>query len=130
MGNSAENGTPPNKEDRTPSSRFAKLYAKYEGDRVFGHEILKIMVRDIPPLLESLDAALLRKDAELVIKKAHSLSNISGTVLEMEIHRFARSMEKSARQGDLTGAADLYASVKPLVRKLCDAAKKEIDTDL
>lgn len=109
-----------------PTNRFAKLYEKYGGDRAFTREILGVLVQDLMSLIESLETAFIGGNPKEIIKKAHSLSNISGTVLEMEINTLARSMEKSARDGDLAESAALYKFAKPLAIELLDAARREI----
>lgn len=106
--------------------RFLRLYEKYQGDRAFTHQILQVMSKDLPRVLEDLDRALHGGDLEKTIKKSHSLANISGTVLEMDIHRYAKDMETAARKGDLKEAAALYACVRPLVVELCVEAEGEI----
>jgi|GEM_PF-2562213 HPt (histidine-containing phosphotransfer) domain-containing protein len=104
--------------------RFDKLIRKYYCDQQMIRELLKILVRDLPNSLHELEAGLMETNVAKVRKAAHSLANISGTVLESEILDLARKVEYACASQNLKEAELYLPPLRERVSELCvDAGK-------
>ncbi|MFZ2650176.1 MAG: Hpt domain-containing protein, partial [Burkholderiaceae bacterium] len=78
---------------------------------------------DMPPLLQSLRAALAQADTPTAVRAAHTLKSCAATVAARELARLAAATETHARAGDMDEVArqlpELAALVDQTTRQLC-----------
>lgn len=104
--------------------RFDKLIRKYYCDHQMIRELLKILIRDLPKSLQELEEGLMETDVRKIRKAAHSLANISGTVLESEILELARKVEYACVSQNLKEVESYLPPLRERVSELCvDAGK-------
>lgn len=104
--------------------RFDKLLRKYYCDHQMIRELLKILIRDLPKSLHELEVGLMETNVVKVQKAAHSVANISGTVLESEILDLARRVEYASASQNLKEVELYLQPLRERVIELCvDAGK-------
>jgi len=104
--------------------RFDKLIRKYYCDQQMIRELLKILIRDLPKSLHELEDGLMETNVLKIRKAAHSLANISGTVLESEILELARKVEYACASQNLKDVESYLPPLRQRVSELCvDAGK-------
>ncbi len=104
--------------------RFDKLIRKYYCDQQMIRELLKILIRDLPKSLNELEAGFMEMNMPKIRKAAHSLANISGTVLESEILELARKIEYACTWEDVKEVESYLPPLRERVSELCTEAGK------
>lgn len=104
--------------------RFDKLIRKYSCDQKMIRELLKILIRDLPKSLNELEAGFMEMNMPKSRKAAHSLANISGTVLESEILELARKVEYACASEDWKEVESYLPPLRERVSELCTEAGK------
>ena len=99
--------------------RFAKFCAKFQGYEDVVQRMVGMFIQDAPVRLAQAKDGSESRDWEAVIKAAHSLVNIAGTMQAFEVAELARKMEAAAR----ARSYDEFA-------QLCDAVQLELDSIL
>ncbi|MCX7786368.1 MAG: Hpt domain-containing protein [Spirochaetes bacterium] len=104
--------------------RFDKLIRKYYCDQQMIRELLRILIRDLPKSLRELEEGLMEADVRKIRKAAHSLANISGTVLESEILELSRKIEYACASQNLKDVESYLPPLRQRISELCvDAGK-------
>jgi len=98
------------------------LTQKYAFDREMIREILTILVQDLPKSLRELEQAVGDTDFTLGRKAAHSLANISGTVMEIGLLELARKIESGCIAQNLSEVIPYLDPIREQVNNLCTEA--------
>ncbi|MFQ3621769.1 MAG: Hpt domain-containing protein [Spirochaetales bacterium] len=106
--------------------RFDKLLHKYNNKELI-HEMLAILIRDLPKSLEELETSLVQSNLPKARKAAHSLANISGTVLETEILELSRKIEYACALQNLKEVESYLPPLKNQIQTLCLDADKYLN---
>ena len=76
-----------------------------EGDSEFLRELIAIYLADTPKQLAQLEEALVRPDAALAVRAAHSIKGSSGNFGAQEFARRAQEIESHAKANNLAAAS-------------------------
>ncbi|MDV2987588.1 UNVERIFIED_CONTAM: ATP-binding protein [Methylobacteriaceae bacterium AG10] len=91
------------------------------GDRDFLERILRLYLAQAPQALRDLDTALARGDAPAVSRAAHGLKSMSANIGAVQVKDRAGAIERAARDGALTGLADLASDLDGLLTRTVGA---------
>jgi two-component system, sensor histidine kinase len=86
-------------------------------DRLGGREemiprFVALFQKGFGPSVEGLETSLAGGDADGVRRQAHAIKGSSANIAALQLYEIAASLEKSAKQGDLSGASASVASMK------------------
>ena len=91
------------------------------GDRRLLSEVVALFRSDYPSALRRIDRAVKRDDAEALRLTAHALKGSLATVGSPAGRDAAFALEQMGRSGDLSGAAELSATLREAINSLDDA---------
>jgi HPt (histidine-containing phosphotransfer) domain-containing protein len=77
------------------------------GDRDFLKELIDLYMTETDPAIEKLKGAVLKGEADLVMKLAHSLKSSSGNLHALAVRDCAFKLEQMGRNQELTGAREV-----------------------
>jgi len=80
-----------------------------------------LFCKGVLPQLEGLVTALAAEDADGVRRHAHAIKGSAGNIAALRMHQTAAMMEKAAKEGDLTEAAQQLASLQLEYREFVEA---------
>jgi HPt (histidine-containing phosphotransfer) domain-containing protein len=80
-----------------------------DGEVEFVQELVELFLADLPTQLETLRNGIENNDAETVQYTGHRLKGSIGNLGGRRAQYAIRDLEQQARQGDLTGIAELFA---------------------
>jgi HPt (histidine-containing phosphotransfer) domain-containing protein len=99
---------------------LGELRASVEGDMTFVRDLVDAYVADSAALLDAIEEALAKNDAESLVRPAHTLKSSSATLGAMALSATARTLELAARSGTLD--ADETREAGDRIRAEWDAA--------
>lgn len=76
-----------------------------EGDSEFLRELIAIYLADTPKQLIKLEEAITRRDADLVVRAAHTIKGSSGNFGAAGFAQLAHEMEEHGKSNNLAAAA-------------------------
>jgi HPt (histidine-containing phosphotransfer) domain-containing protein len=94
------------------------LLARVEGDSALLGELIGLFHDDYRRLREAIGEGLRRGDADAVRQAAHTLKGAAGNFTTGKPFVLARALEQASADGDLAGAARLWAELAVLVDAL------------
>lgn len=98
---------------------LAELAESVGGDREFVVDLVETYLLDGATQLADIEAAFAARDAELIVRPAHTLKSSSATVGAMEVASLAREIELAGRSGALDVPPDIDA---PMLRAAWERA--------
>lgn len=105
-----------------PGAPFDRAAAiEMMGDASLFDEIAAIFIADLPGYLAELDGALATADAERLARAAHTLKGLFATFVAPAGEALARTLDKTARTGDLAACVELAADLRRQVERLAAA---------
>lgn len=105
---------------------LAELAESVGGDREFVVDLVETYLLDGATQLADIEAAFAARDAELIVRPAHTLKSSSATVGAMEVASLAREIELAGRSGALDGLPpDIDA---PMLRAAWERASAALRT--
>jgi PAS domain S-box-containing protein len=116
----AEKETP---EAAKPDGAFdeTELLARFDGNRRLLRTLVKTFSHDCPKMMARIRSALAARDVSALVDVAHALKGSVGNFGPSSAFETARQIEKSAREGKLDGAWELYATLEEDIAKLLPA---------
>jgi len=91
----------------------------------FLRELVGIYLQDTPQRLNELETALARKDAQALIRAAHTIKGSSGNFGATELARLAQEIETHGKSGNFAAAAAALPAFKAAFAEV-DAALKQL----
>ena len=86
------------------------LAASVNGDREFVAHLVETYLSDSAEHVDAVEAAVAARDAEALVRPAHTLKSSSATVGAAQLAWVARRLEAAARSGVVNGDATVTAS--------------------
>jgi PAS domain S-box-containing protein len=119
----------PAAEDETPTLEEVldrrEIQERVGGDTTLLRELIEVFFEDSPKMWQNLSAALAVGDAAKLSRAAHTIKGAVGVFGAQTAYEAAERLERLARRGDLTQAADTAAQLeaalerlKPMLREL------------
>jgi HPt (histidine-containing phosphotransfer) domain-containing protein len=93
-------------------------------DGEFLRELITIYLTDTPKQIQQLEEALIRQDATVVTRAAHTIKGSSGNFGAEEFARLARDIETAGKENHLPAAANLLPEFKRQFDKVAAALKQ------
>lgn len=93
-----------------------------DGQDLIG-ELVDLLLRDAPPLLEAIRAALARGDAEVLRKSAHRLKGSAASLGAVVLAARLLELEQLGKQNQLEGAPAKAAEVEAEYARACGAGR-------
>ena len=85
---------------------LAELKETTGDDPTFVRDLIETYLADVPVQLEGVEAAVAARDAEALIRPAHTLKSGSATLGAIRLAEVSRSLEVTGRSGTLDASAD------------------------
>jgi len=97
------------------------LLTRFSGNRKLLQSLVSTFRKDCPKMMDRIRAALAARDANALAGAAHALKGSVGNFGPTPVFEASRGIEKTARQGKLDGAWELYATLEDDVARLLPA---------
>ena len=94
------------------TSVLSALYDSVGGDDAFVADLVETYLGDGTAQLAAIEAAARDRDAEALVRPAHTLKSASRTVGATRLGELSRQIEMLGRSGSTTGAAELAAEAR------------------
>jgi len=120
-GPSAVEKTSPPSSPLAPAFNLEETLKRVEGDRQLLGEMAILFLQDSAKLLADLQAALVHQDAKALAYAAHTLKGSVGNFSAPEVFNAAASLEKLARNGDLSQAPAMLTTLEHELTRLQSA---------
>jgi CheY-like chemotaxis protein len=122
----------PSEPPSAPASELdrSKLLAYGNGDPNFLRSFVELYLQEAPKLVSALREALARGDAEAISRAAHKLRGEISVFGAVRATEAAHRLERSAREGSLTGAGETLALLEAELGRLEAALKDLANKDL
>lgn len=85
----------------------SRLLQEFGDDPEVLEELRRLFLEHIPPLIDEIRTALTTGDGERAARSAHSLKGAVSTYGGMRLAGLCKTLELTARNGDLAGAAEI-----------------------
>lgn len=95
-----------------------------EGDSEFLRELIAIYLTDTPKQLTTLEEAITRQDADLVVRAAHTIKGSSGNFGAAGFAQLAQEMETHGKSKNLAAAAAALPEFKNRFAQVVAALKQ------
>jgi len=105
----------------------AELLDRVGGDRALLRELVGIFLDVSPGSLAELREAIDRGDAAALYRQAHTFKGMVGHFGAAEALEAARRLESLGRDGDLSGAGEVFATLERAVERLRPALARLLD---
>ncbi len=111
---------PPN-EAETPPVDLPALLRRCLGDRKMCCELLTMVDRRLPDLLDAVRTSLDACDATALATTAHALKGVAANISASSLTELARHLETGISEGDLSSTAQVFPSLKHETARLLGA---------
>lgn len=114
------------KEDSLDVSLFDKNAAldRLGGDLDLLIELAGMFLEDCPRLIDGIQEALENNDSDSVQRLAHSLKGAVGNFSAQSAFDAAHELETMGREGNLSGAKEIFSGLKQNIERLKPALSK------
>jgi PAS domain S-box-containing protein len=109
-----------------PVLNLATALSRLGGDRALLRDMAGFFLEDADQLLNSIDSALERGDAEQVQRNAHSIKGLAANFNAEPCVTVAQTIEDTAKQKKLDGVRLRLSSLRLEVNRLIDALKRDV----
>jgi len=99
----------------------AALLARFAGNRKLLGSLVETFTQDCPKMMARLRDSLTSRDARVLADAAHALKGAVGNFGASPVFETALGIEKTARQGKLDGAWEMYATLEDELARLLPA---------
>jgi HPt (histidine-containing phosphotransfer) domain-containing protein len=104
--------------------------ARFGGDKEFFREILNEFLEHTPKQLQTLADAVLKGDAHMVEREAHSIKGAAKNMGATRISDLSLELEQLGRKGDLTNAKDTLDKLAAELKNLDQYVKGPLPRDV
>jgi PAS domain S-box-containing protein len=94
------------------------LLKRVHGDEEIVTEVMEVFLRDIPQQIVILQEAIANGDGMLTERQAHSIKGAAANVGAMALREVAYQIERTAKEGQLNGAAKLATMINDEFNKV------------
>lgn len=96
---------------------LARLGERFDDDLELIGEIKTVFVTETPGRLEQIAAAVADGDLERLVRQAHSLKGVCGTIFAEPLRALSYGLEMAAREGRIDEARRLAPELMDLLRR-------------
>jgi CheY-like chemotaxis protein len=108
------------------ASVAAGLLARVGGSPKVLQEVIGLFLEDCPRLIDTIQQALDRGDAQAVYRAAHTLKGSAGNFDAQDTVAIAQRLEARAREGDLAACVKIFAALQSEVNVLLNVLANEV----
>jgi len=101
-----------------PVIDLAAVLKRVEDDRELLRELVKLFLRDTPPLVREIHDAVDSRDAEGLRCSAHALKGSAGNLAALAVFEAAKELEHTAPTGDWAHAEEACAALESELKRL------------
>ncbi len=99
-----------------------------ENDQELLRIVLDALLEETPKLVEQLDQAIRDDDASTVQRAAHTIHGTMRLFPDQPVRSLAGQLEKMGREKDLTGAVDVFESLRSAAREFRSQLQTSLET--
>ena len=102
--------------------------AAVENDEDLLRIVLEAMLEETPSLVKQLDEAIQAGDATTVQRAAHTINGTMRLFPDQPVRSFALQLEEMGRDQELTGAAEVFASLRSAAEAFTSQLRRTLES--
>jgi len=103
---------------------FAKMLDRFDHDQELIREVMTVFVAETPERARRIEDAAARGDMEGLVRLAHSLKGVCGTIHAEPLRELCYRVEMAARAGEAQVTAELAPQLLAMLGELAETLEK------
>ncbi|MFP4256875.1 MAG: Hpt domain-containing protein [Desulfosalsimonas sp.] len=102
------------------------FFDRVEGDLELARQLGEMFLDDTRETMELIRDRIGQKDADGVMRAAHSLKGASANLSALRLHRISRDLEEAAKENSLARAAEIFPALEDEVANFTTELKRHL----
>lgn len=102
------------------------FFDRVEGDMELARQLGEMFLDDTRETMELIRDRIGQKDADGVMRAAHSLKGASANLSALRLHRISRDLEEAAKENSLARAAEIFPALEDEVANFTTELKRHL----